>query len=369
MRSPLLHSPPVQINGILAEGHVSQAFDIGVAANGLSHVRRRQLALRPLTVEQIEADCAMTAEASIESMGQLMVAGAAGDRELLEVNVHHGGGSVRAAADTPADADALLERACAALAARVQSEDPRVPIMFWTLTEHGPRPMQRRLHAPRWDEIASNYLPPVRDALTKIMASPPDTARGIALWQGLPGTGKTTALRALANEWHDEVELHVIVDPEVFLGERASYLVEVLFGNEVDEHWAGADVDHAPRQPARSKLIVLEDAGELISTRASADTAQALSRLLNLTDGMLGQGSNVSVLVTTNEPIDQLHPAIVRPGRGWAHIEFGQLPVDTANGWLAQHGCTDRVDAPATLAQLYGLLRGDQIVMLDTLDE
>jgi hypothetical protein len=403
MHPPLLNVPPVQINGVLAEGHLTQSFDIAVAGHGLNHARRRHLAMRPLTLDDVEQACDMVVEASIDSMGQLLVVGAAGERELLEVTVHHGSGSVRAAADTPAAADALLDRACAALAAEERPEDPRVPITFWTLAEHGPDPMQRRLHAPRWDEIADNYLPPVREALAQIMSSPPDSARGIALWQGVPGTGKTTALRALAQAWRDDVEVHVIVDPEVFLGDRASYLVEVLFGHDVDEQWDatvtptdgfshyevgammsmpsgmgmhpggafmhdGGSIERVLRRP-RAKLIVLEDAGELISADARVSSGQALSRLLNLTDGMLGQGTNVSVLVTTNEPIDRLHSAIARPGRSWAHIEFGELPVDVANAWLDEHECADRVDAPASLAELYGLLRGDQVVTLDTLDD
>ena len=392
MQQPLVSSVPIQASAVLSEGHLTQAFDIAVATSALSHVRLRMLSMRSVGLEQVEEACGMTAEASVAGPGYLRVVGPAGVRELLEVVVHHGSGQVRAAADTPAAAEALLDRACAALADEDRPDDPRVPIVFWTLTEHGPEPMLRRLHAPRWDDIADNYVPQVRDALAGIMASPPEAAQGIALWRGEPGTGKTTALRALAQAWREHVEVHVIVDPEVFLGERASYLVQVLFGHEVDEPW-DEESDHgygasiampadvvmtggmpgmplpggAVRARPRAKLIVLEDAGELISADARVSAGQALSRLLNLTDGMLGQGSNVSVLVTTNEPIDRLHSAIARPGRSWAHVEFGTMPTDAANAWLHAHGITEQVDRPTTLAQLYGILRGDQVVTLDTL--
>jgi hypothetical protein len=348
--------------------------------------------MRPLTLDEIERSCGMTVETSIDSMGQLLVVGQVEERELVEVMWHHGSGHVRVATDSPASADALLDRLCGLLQAEARPEDPRVPIWFWTLTEHGPEPMVRRLYAPAWEEIAPNYVEPLADALGSIMSNPPDSARGIALWRGAPGTGKTTALRALAHAWRDHVDIHVIVDPEVFLGERASYLVQVLFGHEVDEYWDGSDdghmvvaheMVHAPgimpavhyaaaqssgRPRSRAKLIVLEDAGELISSDARVSAGQALSRLLNLTDGMLGQGSNVSVLVTTNEPIDRLHEAVARPGRSWAHLEFAELPVDDANEWLEQHGSDERVDEPTALAELYGIVRGDQVVTLDTLE-
>lgn len=389
-QSLVTSSLPVHATAVLADGHLMQAFDIAVASSGLSHVRREALRVRDLDLAQLAEACDLTPEASVVGNGQLVVVGPAGVRELLEVIVQHGSGQVRAAADTPEAADALLARACATLRAEERPEDPRVPITFWTLSTHGPQPMTRRLHAPRWDDIAGNYVPRVREALDRIMANPPQDAQGVALWRGVPGTGKTTALRALAQAWREHVDLHVVVDPEVFLGERASYLVEVLFGHDVDEHWDG-DPDHAmamqlahvggpqhvafvpgpvpPPRRRRAKLIVLEDAGELISADARVSAGQALSRLLNLTDGMLGQGTNVSVLVTTNEPIDRLHSAIARPGRSWAHVEFGSLGTDDANVWLRDHGVDATVDGPTTIAELYALLRGDGVVALDPLED
>jgi ATP-dependent 26S proteasome regulatory subunit len=80
--------------------------------------------------------------------------------------------------------------------------------------------------------------------------------------------------------------------------------------------------------------------------------------MLNLTDGMMGQGLNVMVLITTNEPLGTLHPAVIRPGRCLAEIEFGPLSAEQANEWLAAHDSDARVEVPTTLAELYAMASG-----------
>jgi ATP-dependent 26S proteasome regulatory subunit len=75
-------------------------------------------------------------------------------------------------------------------------------------------------------------------------------------------------------------------------------------------------------------------------------------------DGLIGQGLRVLVLVTTNEPIRKLHPAVARPGRCAANIEFGPLGKDEASSWREQHGLEGEVAASCTLASLYAQLEG-----------
>ena len=108
----------------------------------------------------------------------------------------------------------------------------------------------------------------------------------------------------------------------------------------------------------RQKLIVLEDSGELLSTDARQQSGHGLSRLLNLSDGLLGVGTNTITLISTNEPLGRLHPAVHRPGRCLAEIEFTALDVDEATEWLASRGSDEIVDGPKTIAQLYAILNG-----------
>jgi SpoVK/Ycf46/Vps4 family AAA+-type ATPase len=124
----------------------------------------------------------------------------------------------------------------------------------------------------------------------------------------------------------------------VLFGERADYLLEVVLDDDEEGRW---------------RLLVLEDTGELLAADAKQQTGQGLSRLLNLVDGIVGQGLPVLVLVMTNEPLRTLHPAVARPGRCAAKIEFVPFPGEEAAEWLAARGRDTDAAQAATLANLF----------------
>ncbi len=101
---------------------------------------------------------------------------------------------------------------------------------------------------------------------------------------------------------------------------------------------------------------MVEDADELIRADASRSAGASSGRLLNLTDGILGHGMRVLLLLTSNEPVHGLHPAVVRPGRCLADVRFALFTPTQAAQWLA--GAGKRPSRDSTLAELYRL-RGD----------
>jgi len=173
-----------------------------------------------------------------------------------------------------------------------------------------------------------------------------ETEGRLILFHGAPGTGKTTAIRALMHEWGPWCETHLITDPDRMFAD-SDYLISVL---ESVEGRSAPTLGSPPGEP-KWKLVVAEDADPYLRSTARFDAGAALGRLLNATDGLLGQSTKTLVLLTTNEELTSLQPALIRPGRCLTRIEFSQFSEEEAGTWLG-----DSRPGPicgATLAELF----------------
>jgi SpoVK/Ycf46/Vps4 family AAA+-type ATPase len=166
------------------------------------------------------------------------------------------------------------------------------------------------------------------------------------LWHGQPGTGKTHAIRALAGEWRSWAEFQFVTDPEEFLS-NPSYLLNTI-----------ADSRRSSARAKRWRIVVLEDAGEYLAPDAKHTRGQALSRLLNVCDGVLGQAMRALVLVTTNEPMRTLHPALSRPGRCLRQVGFERFDRSGVESWVDGRGIDPPDQSSASLAELYAYAEG-----------
>ncbi len=264
---------------------------------------------------------------------------------LLLLDYGYGSLTVEVAASEREPVDAALERLRRALATPEPEEDD-VPFAFWVCNARGRGKVRRRnLSAGEWPDLRGNYAAATAAGLDALMrVHEPERGR-LMLWHGAPGTGKTHALRALAREWREWCSVHCVLDPDALLSPDPNYLLDVLAwdeeGSEGGERW---------------RLIVLEDAGEL--ARLDAGRGSGMAQLLNLTDGLMGQGARALVLITTNEPAQALNPALRRPGRCLGEVEFTALPTAEASAWLERAGVDATAARAHTLSELFALRDG-----------
>lgn len=247
-----------------------------------------------------------------------------------------------------------------------------VPIAFWSASANEASCYIKNTQCPSFSEIASNYSTSIRECVQWLIdQDEPDSLGKIILWHGPPGMGKTYAVRALAREWSDKLNVtaEVILDPEAMLG-SAGYMQSVLLNDDnprrarrsIERRKPGKSVDPLDdtdneRPPLR--LIIIEDSAEIFSENCRS--TPGFSRLLNLTDGIIGQGLRCIFLLTANEEVGKIDAAVMRPGRCIQTLKFPTFTYEEAQTWLKDHGCKKKLnkDDDISLADLYALKLGD----------
>lgn len=115
-------------------------------------------------------------------------------------------------------------------------------------------------------------------------------------------------------------------------------------------------------------ILIIEDAENIIRDRKeiTVDASQAVSNLLNLSDGLLGDAMHMQIIATFNCDLGVIDKALLRKGRLIANYQFGKLDVDKAKilseklGFGQEHICM-----PMTLAEVYNQSEEDNTDVID----
>lgn len=157
---------------------------------------------------------------------------------------------------------------------------------------------------------------------------------GLYVFHGPPGTGKTSYIKFLTT----------VVEKRKFIFVPNTMVADIFSPKLVDKLYS-----------FKNSVLVLEDA-EICVFRRDGKNNELVSGILNITDGLLKDLLNISIIVTFNTAdVNELDPALLRKGRLKVMHKFGPLTFGEARR-LAHHlGKKKEVGQELTLADIYNL--------------
>ena len=176
----------------------------------------------------------------------------------------------------------------------------------------------------------SSFLP-VHDKILKTLNQ--KKGKGLVLLHGEPGCGKTFYLKYLASQIKTKKVMFV-----------PPYMVDFITSPEMTPFL----IENS------DSILFIEDAERVITDR-DMNSANGVSNILNLTDGILGDILNIQIVATFNMDRAKIDKALLRKGRLIAEHEFGKLGVDESNKLLKHLGKNTITDEPLTLTQIYNI--------------
>lgn len=204
------------------------------------------------------------------------------------------------------------------------------------------------------EDLDINYGSGFTDFHHDLMDRFEEETKGLALFHGEPGTGKTYYIRHLLKEMTDSDKVVIYMPPNMvdhltepgFMGFLMKQLTE----------WADQG-DYC--------VLLIEDAEPLLAKRQEGIRIQGVTNLLNMTDGLLNDMLNLQIICTFNVDLKKLDSALLRPGRLIARKEFKALSIIDTNRLAQRLGIKHHFKKPATLGEIYSMLAGKHTLIHD----
>lgn len=156
---------------------------------------------------------------------------------------------------------------------------------------------------------------------------------GIILFHGEPGTGKSFYLKHLVQKSQRDI---------IFLPNQ---MIDALTTPDFAEFML----------KQKNKTLLIEDAEDALLDRKENRFSAAVSTLLNLTDGLLGDAIKLKIICTFNMDIAEIDKAVMRKGRLKLIHQFKPLNVKDSNRLLQHLNKSFTTEEPMTLANIYNL--------------
>lgn len=177
-----------------------------------------------------------------------------------------------------------------------------------------------------------NYPKSFKDVHDDIINSLENDDLGLYMFSGIPGTGKTSFISSLTSK----VDRKFIYIP--------NDLTSVLDSPDFITFLSGN----------RGCVLVIEDAENSLQKRGRQGSG-AISTILNLTDGLVGQILSIAIIVTYNCDDSLLDEALLRKGRLKYKHHFEKLNIEESNSLFKKLNLDFITEEAMTLGEIYNV--------------
>jgi hypothetical protein len=187
-----------------------------------------------------------------------------------------------------------------------------------------------------------------------LMARFNTSSKGLVLFHGLPGTGKTYYIRHLLRQMAVANKSVIYMPPNM-----VDHLTDPMFMTFLSKSVQDLSRD------GKFCVLLIEDAEPLLAKREEGVRLQGVTNLLNMTDGLLNDMLNLQIICTFNVNLSKLDSALLRPGRLLARKEFKRLSELDANLLAHRLGIKHHFNKPASLGEIYAMLQNQNTLIHD----
>lgn len=159
-----------------------------------------------------------------------------------------------------------------------------------------------------------------------------ERGKGLVLFHGIPGSGKTSLIRLLATKVKKEV----------------LFIPPMMAESIADPSFITFLMKHA------NSILIIEDAEKVVLDRETdGGMTMGVSNILNITDGILSDCLGIQVIATFNTTRERIDKALLRKGRLLSEWKFDALSQEESDKLLFHLGKPANATGPMTLADIY----------------